>query len=658
MDSGGKIAKVRSALLTLLCLLPSAALADRAARSEEDEFFDLERATLEQALNIKTSVASRRSSPLRETPGLVTVITREEIQAMGARNVQDVLKLVPELDFAVDVQGNLGLGVRGNWANEGKVLLMWDGQVYNETLYSTIQFDRFPVDQIEEIEVIKGPGSALYGGFAELAVINVRTRCPRALNGSSAYAAYGQGERARARMYGGYSYGAARGGAEFSAKAFWGQAQRSDRRYTDLAGASYGMNGSSDLNPRSLNLFASRDGTSLRLIFDDFSLRERDSFGAALSSGAVRNSFRTLLAEVARKVMLPGGVSLEPKLNYARARPWLERSDYPYDKLTDRVIASVYADKRFGAGLDLMGGWEYFHDSVSVDRITEPGSQYPDGRTGTAYDNYAFYGQAALDSDIVNLTAGARYDKHSHYGASLVPRVAVTKIAGGYNFKAIYSQAFRAPSIENIRLNPDIAPEKATSGELEAGYRASDLVYISANVFQTTIKRPIVFGVYGDKETYANYDRTGTRGAGASFKFKSGAARADLAYQCYAARGNRVDVYAVPGHGSYLLAFPRHKVALNSFLPLRKGLGVNLSAVYYSRRYGYAYGGSPRLFPETTIADLNFQLKDRPLSGLTLNLGVKDLFNSGFSYLQPYDGGHAPLPAASRELFVKAAYDF
>ncbi|MBI5743888.1 MAG: Plug domain-containing protein, partial [Elusimicrobia bacterium] len=135
---------------------------------------------------------------LRETPGLVTVITREEIQAQGARDLIDVLKLVPEFDFGMDVQGNLGLGVRGNWANEGKVLLLWDGQVYNETLYSTIQFDRFPVDQIEEIEIIKGPGSVLYGGFAELAVINVKTQSAKTLNGSSAFAAYGQGEKARA----------------------------------------------------------------------------------------------------------------------------------------------------------------------------------------------------------------------------------------------------------------------------------------------------------------------------------------------------------------------------------------------------------------------------------------------------------------------------
>ncbi len=650
---------MKEILLSVILLLPGAALAEWHARTAEDEFFSLERATLEQTLDIKTSVASRRAVALRETPGMVTVITREEIQASGARDLIDVLKLVPEFDFGVDVQGNLGLGVRGNWANEGKALVMWDGQVYNETLYSTVQFARFPVDQIEEIEIIKGPGSALYGGFAELAVIDIHTRCPRMLDGGKAYAAYGQGARARARTYGGYSYGTRLGAAEISAKAFWNEAQRSDRRYTDISGASYDMNRTSDLRPRNLNLFAGGKDTSVRLIADDYSLREQDHFGPVISSGSAKVSFPSLFAEARHTFYLPGLVTLEPKISYTRARPWLEKDEYfYYDKLTDRLTASLTASRRFGGGLDLMAGGEYFHDAVKVDAATDPGSQYPGGRNEASYDDYAFFGQASLESRLANLTAGARYDKHSQYGASLVPRLAVTKAAGRANFKAIYSQAFRAPSIENIRLNPSIEPEKATSGELEAGYQASEFLYFSANAFQTTIRHPIIFGVVGGAEAYRNYDRTGTRGAGLAAKFKRGAVRTDLSYQSYNARSNRVDVYSVPGHGSYLLAFPRHKVVLNTFLPLRPALGLNVAAIYYSRRYGYAYGGSPRLFPETTVADVNFQLKDLPLSRLTLNIGVKDVFNSGYSYLQPYDGGHAPLPAGSREIFVKAAYDF
>lgn len=646
-------------LLVLLILSPGLAVAGAPPPSEEDEFFSLERASLEEALNMKTSVAARRPMCLRETPGLVTVITREEIQAMGARDLLDVLKLVPEFDFAMDVQGNLGLGVRGNWANEGKVLLLWDGQVYNETLYSTIQFDRFPVDQIEEIEIIKGPGSTLYGGFAELAVINIKTRSARAMKGGGAYAAYGQGEKARARNYAGYSFGKVFGKTELSAKAFWGSAQRSDRRYADFDGASYNMNGASDLRQKNLNLGVANANSFFRFILDDYALRERDHFGTVLSTGSAKVQFPSLFAEAGHTVLLPGPVRLEPRLSYSRTMAWLEKDSYfAYDKRTGRFTAALTAFYRHSPAAEFMAGGEYFHDAVKVDAITAAASQYPGGKEKEVYDNYALFGQGSVNGDFANLVAGARYDKHSQYGASLVPRVAVTKLVNGFNLKTIYSQAFRAPAIENIRLNPAIKPEKATSGEFEAGYQVSDTVFFSGNLFQTTIEDPIIYTVVNGSETYRNYDMTGTRGFGLSLKFKSGASRADLSYQGYAARGNRVDVYAVPGRGSYLLGFPRHKLTLNSSLPLRPGLSLNPAAVYISRRYGYADGGALKVFGERVIADVNLQLKDRPLSRLTLNLGVKDLFKSGYSYLQPYAGGHAPLPASSREIFLKAAYEF
>ncbi|OGR70433.1 MAG: hypothetical protein A2089_00220 [Elusimicrobia bacterium GWD2_63_28] len=630
-----------------------------AGPTEEADFFNLERASLGEVLDIKTTVASRRGMKLRETPGLVTVITREEIQASGARSLIDVLSLVPEFEFGVDVQGNLGLGVRGNWANEGKVLLMWDGQVYNEILYSTIQFDRFPVDQVEEIQIIKGPGSAVYGGFAELAVIDIKTRSPKNLDGSALFAARGLGGSDTG--YAGYSFGKAGRDGEFSAQAFWGESRRSGRRYTDLSGSSYGMEGNSDLRPKSLNLYAARKNTSARLILDGFSLRERDNFTTLISTGDTKVEFPLLFAEIKQSVKLSGTVSLEPKVSYMRSRAWYEDDEhFPYDKRVSRLALGVTAFYRHSSRADFLAGGEYYHDDAEIGGLTSDASAAYIGvrRDGAVYDNHAFFGQGSFDLGFANLIAGMRYDRHSHYGASLVPRVAVTKLWNDFNFKAIYSQAFRAPSIENIRLNPGIDPEKAVSTELEAGYKASGTLFFSGNLFHTSIKHPIIFTVVNNAETYRNYERTGTSGFGFGLKFKREGLRADLGYLYQNTDCNRVDVYSVPGHESALLAFPHHKLTLNSSLPLAAGLSLNPSAVHVSQRYGYGGDGALKIFGERTTANLNLQLKDRPLERLTLNLGVRDIFNSNYSYLQPYDGGHAPLPAPSRELFLKAAYEF
>ena len=648
------------ALLILLLLAPAPAFAAWPPQSVEEEFLSLEKASLEEALNIRTSVATKSAITLRETPGLVTVITREEIQAAGARDLVDVLRFIPELEFGVDVQGNLGLGVRGNWANEGKVLLLWDGQYYNETLYSTIQFDRFPVDQIEEIEVIKGPGSVIYGGNAELAVINIKTRSAGTLKGSSAFAAYGQGGEARARNYAGYSYGGNFGGTRVTGDVFWGEAQRSDRRYTDFSGASYNMNRASGLRPKNLNLYAERKDLHARLILDDYSLRARDNIdGSVISSGPATISFPSVFAETGYVLYLPGQIRLEPKLNFAKSMAWLEKNEtFPYDKRTERVSASLTGFYKPAASTALMAGGEYYYDSVRVDTPTASESQYPDGRNKASYDNVALFGQGSFEFGFANLTAGARYDKHSQYGASLVPRLAATKLIGDFNFKAIYSRAFRAPAIENIRLNPGIKPERSVSGELEAGYKVSETLFFSANLFSTTINDPISFTVVNSSETYSNSDRTGTEGFGLSSRYKNGRFRVNLDYLCYTANGNRVADFSVQGHGSYLLAFPRHKLTLTSSLPLAEGLSFNPGAIYISRRFGYVGAGDLKAFPETVMADFNLQLKDRPLKNLSLSLGVKDIFKSGYSYIQPYAGRHAPLPAPSREIFLKAAYDF
>lgn len=651
---------MRNILLTIFLTLngaASAALWD--GRSNEAEFFRLERASLEETLNIKTSVASKTPKSLRRTPGLVTVITREEIQSYGARDLADVLAMVPELDFGVDVFGNLGLGVRGNWANEGKALVIWDGQVFNETLYSTVQFDRFPVDQIEEIEIIKGPGSVLYGGFAELAVINVKTRAPRSLDGSHAFAAYGQGSRARARTYAGYSFGREISGASFSAKAFWADARRSDRRYTDLSGNSYGMTSNSGLRPSMVNIYAEKSGTSLRLLFDDYHLRNRDNYDNILTTGTSKIEFPSVFAEVRHRLAVTGDLYLEPLVSYAGSRAWLQKNEHGYyDKSVRRTSVGLTAFYRQSPLLELLGGGEYFLDEESLGGSTEAEYRYSSGKTESSYHNASVFGQADVNKGPLGITAGARYEKHSHYGSAAVPRFAVTYSMERVNFKAIYSQAFRAPSIENMRLNPAISPERSYSGELEAGYKASDNLFLSGSIFQTIIKDPIIYGYTGSVETYTNYSRTGTRGLGLTLKYKRDGLRADIGYIYYEAAQNRVPSYTVPGHGSSLLAFPKHKVTLNYYVPLGDGIGINPSAIYLSRRYGLDSAGAAKTFGERIIAGLNLQLKERPFHNLTLSLGIRDIFQSNYSYIQPYDGGHAALPAPSREVFIKASYEF
>jgi outer membrane receptor for ferrienterochelin and colicin len=161
--------------------LPLAALAALAAAPArgEDEAFQVLRE--EQMV----TAASKRPQPMSETPSIVTVITAEEIRTQGYRTLGEALQTVRGLYARYD-RNYTYLGVRGvqrpgDYNN--KVLLTLDGHTLNSPIYGDASFGRelgLDLERVERIEVIRGPGSALYGSNAVLAVVNVVTREPQA----------------------------------------------------------------------------------------------------------------------------------------------------------------------------------------------------------------------------------------------------------------------------------------------------------------------------------------------------------------------------------------------------------------------------------------------------------------------------------------------
>lgn len=640
----------RSLSIILLFICAVASFAQTPASSDEDRFFRLERESLEELLNIKTSVASRIPVELRRTPGLVSVITQQDIRYSGARNLVDLLRQVPAFEFVSDVQGTIGLGVRGSSAIEGKVRVILDGVTYNEVMYGTVQWDRFPVDQIERIEIIRGPGSVIYCGLGEMAIVNIITKSPGAVAGSRVYSGYGQMAEARGRVYGGYQFGRVSGDTSFSALAHVSAAQRSDRKFTDFSGSSYRMNGNSELGSKNLNVFLGYKGLGLRFIADDFRLSERDHFDAVLYPGAAKISYPVYSFEVKDSFRAAEKLRLESKLAFQYSRPWHETDRYfPYDKTVRKYTGGLTAFYEPGPAAGLMGGAEFVQDKIAAP-----------GGGGARYDNLALFAQASMGLPAFTFTAGSRLDSNSNNGTELSPRLALTSQVNDFNFKAIYSGGFRAPTAENIALNSKIAPERTTAAEFEAGYKASDTLFFTASAFDITIRRTILY-FYNPvtyDETYVNSSRTGTRGGGLGLKYSKGGNYADLGYIIYSAAKNRVThTQAAPG-SSAVLGLPRHKAVLNSRYKLAEKITASPSLIYLSKRYGYSAPGAIKAYPEILQANFYLHMQDCFTRGLGLGFGVYDIFGSNHDFIQSYKGGHAPLPNASREILLKADYAF
>ena len=142
----------------------------------ETNLFDLSLDQLTK-VEIKSDITSILAKPIREQPGIVSVVTQEEIREIGAGDLSDVLMLVPGFSLDSDVESMVGLTFRGLQGQEGKVLLIVDGLEVNEPLYGSLPIlNHIRADSIEEVEIIRGPGSAMYGGTAALAVIRVTTK--------------------------------------------------------------------------------------------------------------------------------------------------------------------------------------------------------------------------------------------------------------------------------------------------------------------------------------------------------------------------------------------------------------------------------------------------------------------------------------------------
>ncbi len=140
---------------------------------------------LEELFNIKVSVASKKEESISYAPGVVYVVTQDEIRRIGAIALKELLMMtVPGIGLANCSLTNRSLPVmRGDLikANSSHILFLVNGRPIREVQEGGVNSDfieSFPVDVIERIEVIRGPGSVLYGSDAFSGVVNVITKNP------------------------------------------------------------------------------------------------------------------------------------------------------------------------------------------------------------------------------------------------------------------------------------------------------------------------------------------------------------------------------------------------------------------------------------------------------------------------------------------------
>ena len=159
----------------LSCVL---ALCLSTGAAQEPAPIDLSKLDMEDLMNVKVTSVSKREQSLARTAAAVFVINREDIRRSGATNIPDLLRMAPGVDVEQIDANAWAISVRGfNSRYSNKVLVLIDGRTVYTPSFSGVFWEHLdmPLEDIERIEVIRGPGATVWGANAVNGVISIFT---------------------------------------------------------------------------------------------------------------------------------------------------------------------------------------------------------------------------------------------------------------------------------------------------------------------------------------------------------------------------------------------------------------------------------------------------------------------------------------------------
>ncbi|HWD17898.1 MAG TPA: TonB-dependent receptor [Verrucomicrobiae bacterium] len=549
---------------------------------------DLTALPLEALMNLevpKVYAASRVEQKTTEAPASITLINAEEIKKFGYRTLGDVLESAQGFNVSSD-RNYAFVGVSG--VNLGdfnsRILLLVDGHRVNENLTDGAYVDTsfiLDLDLVDRVEIIRGPGSALYGNNAFFGVINVVTRQAAQIQGVESSFEYGAFDTYKGRVTFGERFtnglSLLLSGTIFDSagesRLFYkefntppqnngiAQDMDADRYHSIFASLGYGdLTWETAFNHREkVNPTAQFSLTT----FDDPRLRTVDERGYTALKYA--NSFPGVVDVTAQiygdtyshNIGFPQSAIVANKVVFSSFTPEQDAGEW--------CGAELQLNKTIMDRHVLTFGGEFRDDFLQEASV---GGQTPLERTRESYGVY-LQGDFAL-RDNLHLEAGARYDQYGDFAPAFDPRVALI-----YNpvkestIKMIYGTAFRAPNFSEL-IDPrfqEITPETITSYDLVYEQEWGRHLRSSLRGFYNQMDHLIVF----NNGTFTNMNAN-TKGAEAALEGSwADGFRARASYSFQDTRNDTVS-WQTPNS-------PDHMFKLNLAVPLwadKLSLGMEL----------------------------------------------------------------------------------
>lgn len=476
---------------------------DRLLISDPQDLLDLEKKD-----HLRTSTTDLQSRDVREAPANIQVITARQIEASRARDLFEVLQMVPGLGFGTADHDGMTVGVHGTWGNESRFLFLLNGDRLNDNDLGGYAIGaRIPIDNIERIEVILGPGPLTHDSQSLLGSINIITRS----------ADHGSGAVAVIRT--GVSHGnTTRSSATISGSQRLNSDQEISYLASSLRGRRSNFNGAlSFIDSTAIEVSAFQLQYRWRTLkaFMVFMNEDHQVFHG--DHGVQR---KDLIAGLKQRIMLGKGLELNWKITHSDQLPGnrintLDLDGYKPNTAHQRVTGSAMLGYKPTAWSTIRLGLRSFHqrseflvrDSSSVFKIN--------GDQELSMTAVSAFLEVNATGKFGSLTAGYKVDRIDLLGEAIAPRIAYTKVLGRFHAKAMLSKSFGMPSImilESVATGTPIAPEYAITHEGELGFRAGNSTLVTLNAYQNTIEDPLHRMILADQEFHVRAADMGTEG--------------------------------------------------------------------------------------------------------------------------------------------------
>jgi outer membrane receptor for ferrienterochelin and colicins len=511
------------ALLLLACLASGRQAGAQAMEPSGVQNVDVTELSIAELMNITVQGASKYAQRISEAPSSVSIVTADDIKQYGYRTIADILR--SRSGFSVTYDRNYSyIGVRG-FGRPGdyntRVLLTIDGHRMNDNIYDQAAIGTeapLDVDLIERVEIIRGPGSSLYGNNAFFGVVNIVTRRGRDLKGGEVSGEAGSFDTYKGRL----SYGSrSAGGTELIAS---GTAydSKGDRLYFSQfdpanPGADPRANNGGYADHADYDRFQQLFST---IAFGDFTLQGvYSSRTKGIPTGAYVTDFNE---PQSRTTDIRSYVDLRYQRNLAAGTDLTVRifydyyqytGDYAYFTSVGTLNRDVSVGSWFGSELRLTMQIQDRHRLVIgaeyQGSLREDQQNYDVGVSPPYLDDMrrsriiaAYLQDEMTIAPSLLAYAGVRYDHYDTFGGTTNPRLAlIARPSEASTVKLIFGTAFRSPNDYELYYassmqvgNPGLKPEKIRTAEMVYERGLGDHLRASATGYVYRIKDLINYG--------------------------------------------------------------------------------------------------------------------------------------------------------------------